>query len=92
MDKRWYLDVNQYAKTTPWAHGFMTAYYDASWLPGGRGDPVLGPAGGHRLVDRPPAPRARGGRHLDRSGRAGRLWGSARPWPRLWPGLGPTRS
>lgn len=27
MDQRWYLQVNQFAKTTPWAHGFMTAYY-----------------------------------------------------------------
>jgi membrane-associated phospholipid phosphatase len=28
MDQRWYLDVNQFAKATPWAHTYMTAYYE----------------------------------------------------------------
>jgi membrane-associated phospholipid phosphatase len=37
VDKRWYLDVNQYAKTTPWAHGFMTAYYERFLYPVGGG-------------------------------------------------------
>jgi membrane-associated phospholipid phosphatase len=37
VDKRWYLDVNQYAKTTPWAHGFMTAYYERLLYPVGAG-------------------------------------------------------
>ncbi len=37
MDKRWYLDVNQFAKSTPWAHRFMTAYYDRLLSPVGAG-------------------------------------------------------
>jgi membrane-associated phospholipid phosphatase len=37
VDKRWYLDVNQVAKTTPWAHGFMTRYYDRLLSPVGAG-------------------------------------------------------
>ncbi|MHB1534674.1 MAG: phosphatase PAP2 family protein [Acidimicrobiales bacterium] len=26
MDTRWYLDINRWARSTPWAHGFMHAY------------------------------------------------------------------
>ena len=37
VDQRWYLDVNQFAKTTPWAHGFMTAYYQRLLAPVGAG-------------------------------------------------------
>lgn len=37
MDQRWYLDVNQFAKKTPWAHGFMTAYYERALNPVGAG-------------------------------------------------------
>jgi membrane-associated phospholipid phosphatase len=37
VDKRWYLDVNQFAKTTPWAHGFMTAFYERILSPVGAG-------------------------------------------------------
>ena len=37
MDQRWYLDVNQFAKATPWAHGFMTAYYQRLLAPVGAG-------------------------------------------------------
>jgi membrane-associated phospholipid phosphatase len=37
VDKRWYLNVNQFAKTTPWAHGFMTAYYERLLSPAGAG-------------------------------------------------------
>jgi membrane-associated phospholipid phosphatase len=37
VDQRWYLDVNQLAKTTPWAHGFMTAYYQRLLAPVGAG-------------------------------------------------------
>jgi membrane-associated phospholipid phosphatase len=37
VDKRWYLDVNQFAKATPWAHSFMTAYYQRLFSPVGAG-------------------------------------------------------
>ena len=37
MDQRWYLDVNRFAKATPWAHGFMTAYYERLLAPVGVG-------------------------------------------------------
>ena len=30
MDTRWYEDINSFARSTPWAHGFMAAY--ALWL------------------------------------------------------------
>jgi membrane-associated phospholipid phosphatase len=41
VDKRWYLDVNQFAKATPWAHSFMTAYYQRLFSPVGVGLLVL---------------------------------------------------
>jgi len=41
VDQRWYLDVNQFAKNTPWAHGFMTAYYERVLSPVGAGLLVL---------------------------------------------------
>jgi membrane-associated phospholipid phosphatase len=28
LDKRWYLDINRFARTTPWGHGFMAGYYE----------------------------------------------------------------
>jgi membrane-associated phospholipid phosphatase len=37
VDQRWYLDVNQFAKATPWAHGFMTAFYQRLLAPVGAG-------------------------------------------------------
>jgi membrane-associated phospholipid phosphatase len=37
VDQRWYLDVNQLAKKTPWAHGFMAAYYERLLHPVGAG-------------------------------------------------------
>jgi len=37
VDQRWYVDVNQFAKTTSWAHGFMTAYYQRLLYPVGGG-------------------------------------------------------
>jgi membrane-associated phospholipid phosphatase len=37
VDQHWYLDVNQFAKNTPWAHGFMTAYYERVLSPVGAG-------------------------------------------------------
>jgi membrane-associated phospholipid phosphatase len=37
VDKRWYLNVNHLAKTTPWAHSFMTAYYERLLYPVGAG-------------------------------------------------------
>jgi membrane-associated phospholipid phosphatase len=37
VDQRWYLDVNQFAKKTPWLHGFMAAYYERALRPVGAG-------------------------------------------------------
>lgn len=37
LDRRWYLDVNRFAKTTTWAHSFMTGYYDRLVVPVGAG-------------------------------------------------------
>lgn len=42
MDQRWYLNVNRFAKKTPWAHGFMTAYYQRLPHPVGVGLVLLG--------------------------------------------------
>ena len=41
MDRRWYLDVNKFARTSGWAHGFMTAYYERLASPVGAGLLVL---------------------------------------------------
>ena len=41
MDRRWYLDVNRFARTTTWAHGFMKAYYHRLDPPVGAGLLVL---------------------------------------------------
>lgn len=37
MDKRWYLDINSFARSTPWAHHFMTAYFGRLLAPVGGG-------------------------------------------------------
>jgi len=37
VDKRWYLNVNHLAQNTPWAHSFMTAYYERLLYPVGGG-------------------------------------------------------
>jgi len=41
LDKRWYLDVNRFARETPWGHGFMTAYDQRVLSPVGAGLLVL---------------------------------------------------
>ncbi len=41
MDRRWYLDVNRFARTSGWAHGFMAAYYERLASPVGAGLLVL---------------------------------------------------
>ena len=41
LDRRWYLDVNRFARTTTWAHGFMKAYYQRLAPPVGAGLLVL---------------------------------------------------
>ncbi len=41
MDRRWYLDVNRFARSTRWAHGFMKAYYERFASPVGAGLVVL---------------------------------------------------
>ena len=41
MDRRWYLDVNRFARTSGWAHGFMAAYYERLASPIGAGLVVL---------------------------------------------------
>ncbi len=41
MDRRWYLDVNRFARTSGWAHGFMKAYYQRLLSPVGAGLLVL---------------------------------------------------
>ena len=41
MDRRWYLDVNRFARTSGWAHGFMKAYYERLLSPVGAGLLVL---------------------------------------------------
>jgi len=40
-DNRLYLDVNRLARSTPWAHSFMTAYYERVLSPVGAGLLVL---------------------------------------------------
>lgn len=42
LDTRWYLDVNRFARTTPWAHGFMAGYYQRLVAPIGAGLLILG--------------------------------------------------
>jgi len=37
VDKRWYLDVNRFARATPWAHGPMTVYFQRLVGPVGAG-------------------------------------------------------
>ena len=41
MDKQWYLDVNRLARHSPWAHSFMTAFYNRALAPVGAGVLVL---------------------------------------------------
>ena len=41
MDKRWYLDVNHFARDTSWAHGFMADYAGRALSPVGVGLVVL---------------------------------------------------
>lgn len=41
MDKRWYLDVNRFARNTAWAHATMTAYVERVLAPIGVGLLVL---------------------------------------------------
>lgn len=41
MDNRWYLEVNRFARRTPWAHGFMASYYQRVLSPVGAGLVVL---------------------------------------------------
>ncbi len=41
LDKRWYLDVNRFARDTSWAHGFMKGYDDRILVPIGAGLLVL---------------------------------------------------
>jgi membrane-associated phospholipid phosphatase len=41
VDTRWYLDVNRLARSTSWAHGFMTAYLGRLLAPVGAGLVVL---------------------------------------------------
>lgn len=41
LDRRWYLDVNRFARSTSWAHGFMSGYFERAPVPVGAGALVL---------------------------------------------------
>jgi membrane-associated phospholipid phosphatase len=41
VDASWYMDVNRFARSTPWAHGFMKAYAEQALSPVGAGLLVL---------------------------------------------------
>jgi membrane-associated phospholipid phosphatase len=42
VDTSWYLDVNRFARSTPWLHGFMAYYAERALYPVGAGLLVLG--------------------------------------------------